>query len=71
MSSFARKMLAGKHTKHWMRLFYGLKSIWQLKRSSLDESGESDYWQAGKSAGAIDRIDSCETIMQNLMRGDN
>ena len=70
MSSLARKMLAGKHTKHWMRLFYGLKSIWQLKRSSLDESGESDYWQAGKSAGAIDGIDSCETIMQNLMRGD-
>ena len=69
MGWFARRMLAGKRTKHWMRLYYGLKSIWQLKRSSLDESGEKDYWQAGKSAGAISSIDSCETIMQELMNG--
>lgn len=69
MGWFARRMLAGKRTKHWMRLYYGLKSIWQLKRSSLDESGERDYWQAGKSAGAINRIENCETIMQELING--
>jgi len=67
---FARWMLRGNRTKHWMRMFYGLKSIWQLKRSSLDESGEQDYWQAGKSAGAIHDIQSCEQIIQQLMTGD-
>jgi len=67
---FARWMLRGNRTKHWMRMFYGLKSIWQLKRSSLDESGEQDYWQAGKSAGAIHDIQSCEQIIQQLMAGD-
>ncbi len=66
-----RWMLAGKRTKHWMRMYYGLKSIWQLKRSSLDEKGEKDYWQAGKSAGAIDSIETCEIIMQRLMNGDD
>ena len=61
-------MLAGNRRKHWMRMYYALKSIWQLKRSSLDESGDKDYWQAGKSVAGIDSIESCETIMQNLMR---
>jgi nitronate monooxygenase len=70
MSDFSRWMLAGKKTKHWMRMFYGLKSIWQLKRSSLDEKGDKDYWQAGKSADSIDRIESCDTIMQDLITGD-
>ena len=49
MGSLSRWMLAGNKTKHWMRMFYGLKSIWQLKQSLLGETGEKDYWQAGKS----------------------
>lgn len=64
---FSRWMLSGKRTKHWMRIFYGLKSIWQLKHSSLDEKGEKDYWQAGKSVAAIDSVESCETIMKRLV----
>ena len=67
LGPFARWMLAGRRRKHWMRLFYGLRSIWQLKRSSLDESGDYDYWQAGKSVAGIDRIDSCERIVRQLV----
>lgn len=63
----ARWMLSGKRTKHWMRTIYALKSIWQLKKSSLDESGERDYWQAGKSVAGIHSIRSCETIIQGLV----
>ena len=68
---FSRWMLAGKNSRHWMRLYYALKSIWQLKHASLDESGDRDYWQAGKSVATIDRIEDCETILQRLMTGDN
>jgi len=64
----ARWMLSGNKTKHWMRTIYALKSIWQLKKSSLDETGDRDYWQAGKSVAGIDSIDTCETIMRNLMQ---
>ena len=64
---FSRWMLSGNKTKHWMRMFYGLKSIWQLKHSSLDEKGEKDYWQAGKSVAGIDSIETCETIMRRLI----
>ncbi len=63
----ARWMLSGNRSKHWMRTIYALKSIWQLKKSSLDESGERDYWQAGKSVAGIDSVQSCEQIMNNLM----
>lgn len=65
---FARWMLSGNKTKHWMRTIYALKSIWQLKKSSLDESGNHDYWQAGKSVAGIDTIESCDTIMRNLIK---
>lgn len=64
----ARWMLSGNRTKHWMRTIYALKSIWQLKKSSLDETGDRDYWQAGKSVAGIDSIESCENIVKNLMR---
>ena len=66
----ARWMLSGNKTKHWMRTIYALKSIWQLKKSSLDESGKHDYWQAGKSVAGINSIDTCDTIIQNLINAD-
>ncbi len=52
----ARWLLRGRRTKHWIRTWYGLKSFWQLKRASLDRSGQQEYWQAGKSVAVIDRI---------------
>lgn len=64
----ARWMLRGKRTKHWMRTFYALKSIWQLKRASLDESGEKDYWQAGKSVAKISRIEPAGEIVRRFAR---
>jgi nitronate monooxygenase len=62
----ARWMLRGHRTKHWMRTIYGLKSVWQLKRSSLDETGTKDYWQAGKSVAGIDRIESAGDIVDRF-----
>jgi len=62
----ARWMLRSRRTKHWMRTIYALKSIWQLKRSSLDESGEKDYWQAGKSVAHIDGIEPAGAIVRRF-----
>ena len=62
----ARWMLRGRRTKHWMRTLYALKSIWQLKRSSLDETGAKDYWQAGKSVEGIDAIEPAGEIMRRF-----
>jgi len=59
-------MLRGHKTKHWMRSIYALRSIWQLKRASLDESGEKDYWQAGKSVAGIHAIEPAGDIVERF-----
>jgi len=59
----ARWMLRGHRTKHWMRTFYALKSIWQLKRSSLEEHGAKEYWQAGKSVAGIGSLEPAGSIV--------
>ena len=48
----ARWMFTGRKTKHWIRTFYALRSLRQLKRSSVDGATQ-DYWQAGRSVDAI------------------
>ena len=49
-------LLKGNITKRWMRTFYALRSLRQLKNSNLDQSGKLDYWQAGKSVSGIHEI---------------
>ncbi len=61
--AFARWMLKGGKTKHWMRLFYTLRSAFQLRKSSLDEKGETEFWQAGKSVAGIRQIEPVATII--------
>jgi nitronate monooxygenase len=62
----ARWMLRHRRTKHWMRMVYALRSLWQLKRASLDERGVRDYWQAGKSVAGIHEILPAGEIVRRL-----
>jgi nitronate monooxygenase len=52
----AKWLLRGRRTRHWMRTFYSLQSIWKLKRSSLRGMGHRDIHQAGKSVAGIHDI---------------
>jgi nitronate monooxygenase len=61
---FARWLFRGRKTKHWMRTYYALKSLWRLKRDSLQ--GNADYWQAGKSVHGIDAVEPVATIVQRF-----
>jgi nitronate monooxygenase len=62
----ARWMLRGRKTKHLMRSIYGLRSLWQLKRSSSREARDHDYWQAGKSVETIHEIEPAGTIVRRF-----
>lgn len=62
----AKWMLRGRRTKHWMRTVYALKSLWQLKRASLDASATRDYWQAGKSVHGISSIEPAGEIVRRF-----
>ena len=64
----ARWMLRGRRRKHWMRTIYALKSLYELKKSSLDETGVTDYWQAGRSVGGIEAIEPAGDIVRRFVR---
>src|SRR5688572_7927725 len=59
----ARRMLRGRKTKHWMRMFYAVRSAMLLRRASLDPSTPQDYWQAGKSVRGIVSVRPVNDIM--------
>ena len=52
----ARRMLQHPRLKHYMRMFYSLQSLWQLKRASLQGMSYRDYFQAGQSVEGIDAV---------------
>jgi nitronate monooxygenase len=62
----ARFMLRGRRTKHWMRTFYALRSLWALKRGLLRDSPERDYWQAGKSVAGIEAIEPAGELVRRF-----
>lgn len=61
-----RRLLRHPRTKHWMRSWYALRSLWKLKRSSLDESGSKEYWQAGKSVAGIRELEPAGEIVRRF-----
>ena len=61
--SLAKWMLRGRRTKHWMRTFYSLQSIWKLKRASLQGMQYKDIFQAGKSVAGIRAIQSAADLV--------
>ncbi|MDX1675494.1 MAG: nitronate monooxygenase [Longimicrobiales bacterium] len=63
----ARWMLKGRWRKRLMRTIYALWSGWRLKQSSYDESGEKDFWQAGRSVAGIDEIKPVARIIEELV----
>ncbi len=62
----ARRLLKHPRTKHWMRSWYAVRSLWKLKRSSLDESGSKEYWQAGKSVAGIHEVEPAAEIVRRF-----
>lgn len=62
----AKKMLAHPKLKHWVRAYYSLKSLKDLKEAMTKGSRSKDYWQAGKSVENIDNILSVAEIIKTF-----
>ena len=62
----ARWMLRGRRTKHWIRLYYSLQSLWKLKRSSLKSFSSKDFLQAGKSVAGVRGIEPAGEIIRRF-----
>jgi nitronate monooxygenase len=63
---FARWMLQGRKTKHWMRTWYALQSLRRLKKSLRSADTRTDYWQAGKSVAGIHGIKPAAEIVREF-----
>ena len=66
--ALSRWLLRHPRTKHMMRAIYALRSLWELKRASLDTSGRNDYWQAGKSVAGVSGIEPAGDIVRRFAR---
>lgn len=64
----ARRLLRHPKAKHYVRMYYSLKSIWQLKRASLQGAGYRDYFQAGKSVAGVQSVESAGDIVRRFAR---
>ncbi|MBK7906606.1 MAG: nitronate monooxygenase [Gemmatimonadetes bacterium] len=63
---FAKWMLRGRRTKHWMRTWYALNSVRRLKRSLHSANVSTDYWQAGKSVAGIHDVRPAGQIVREF-----
>lgn len=67
LGPLGQRLLNGKSTKHLMRTLLAIRSIWTLKKTALDETGNKDYWQAGKSVGGIKEVESVAEIVERFV----
>jgi len=63
---FARWMLKGRRTKHWMRAWYALRAMRRLRRSLLTDDTRTEYWQAGRSVAGIHSIEPAGEIVRKF-----
>jgi nitronate monooxygenase len=61
----ARRLLRHPKGKHWMRTFYALQSVWQLKQAIRKGNAYKDYWQAGRSVEGIVGIEKAADIVHS------
>ncbi len=69
----ARWLFQGRRTKKWIRAFYALRTVRQLKRTSITggagaEDPETAVWQAGKSVATIHAIEPVAEIITRFAR---
>lgn len=62
----AKFLLKHRKFKHWMRLFYQIKSVYGFKQTIVKGKGYDDYLQAGKSVEGIEKVESAAAVVQRF-----
>ncbi len=62
----ARWMLQHPKAKHWIRAYYSLRSLRQLKNASLEGTRYKDYFQAGRSVEGIEAVESAGAVVERF-----
>ncbi|MGE0787407.1 MAG: NAD(P)H-dependent flavin oxidoreductase [Sandaracinaceae bacterium] len=61
-----KRLLRHPKGKHYARMYYGLKGIWQLKHASLKGGSYRDYFQAGRSVSGIHAIEPAGDVVRRF-----
>ncbi len=64
----SRWLLRQPRTKHLMRGLYLMRSLWRLRRDSLDERRAHEFWQAGRSVADITALEPAGDIVRRFAR---
>ncbi len=59
-------LLTHPRTKHYARMFYSVRSVFQLKKSLQKGSAYKDFFQAGKSVDGIESIEPAGDIVRRF-----
>lgn len=62
----ARRLLRHPKGKHYMRMYYSLKSIWQLKRAALRGLSYKDFFQAGRSVSGVRAVEPAGDVIRRF-----
>lgn len=64
----AKKMLQHPKLKHYARMYYSLRSVFQLGKASREGAGYKDYFQAGKSVSGIEAVEGAGDVVAQFAR---
>ena len=62
----SRMLFKNRRTKHWMRMFYAVRSLRKMKADSVTGRGTGEYWQAGRSVAGIHSIEPAGDIVRRF-----
>ena len=65
-SALMKRALRHPRLKHYARMYYSARSIFELRRASLQGVSYKDFFQAGKSVGGIETIESAGNIVRQF-----
>ncbi|NVB82409.1 MAG: nitronate monooxygenase [Kofleriaceae bacterium] len=65
-SPLMKRALRHPRLKHYARMYYSVKSIFELRRASLAGVSYRDFFQAGKSVGGIEAVEGAGEIVERF-----
>jgi len=65
-SFLMKRALRHPTLKHYARMYYSVKSIFELRKASLQGVSYKDFFQAGKSVAGIDQIEPAGEIVRRF-----
>jgi nitronate monooxygenase len=67
----AARLLRHPRTKHYMRLYYSMVTLFRLKRVHARGAGYQQYFLAGKSVDGIERVETVAEVVQSFAAAAN